>query len=56
MLVLTRNIGESIVIGDDIVITYLKDTVRPGQIHIGIEAPNNVKILREELMGITDTK
>lgn len=47
MLVLTRQPGESLLIGDNIVITVLE--VRGDKVRIGIEAPRDVKILREEL-------
>lgn len=47
MLVLTRKLNESIQIGDNVTITVLRigDTVR-----IGISAPKDVTILREELI------
>ena len=48
MLVLTRKAGERIVIGDDIVITIL-DTRGDG-IRIGIDAPQGIKIQREEVL------
>ena len=44
MLVLTRKIGETITIDDNIVIQIVK--VRGGQVRVGIEAPSDVKILR----------
>jgi carbon storage regulator len=47
MLILTRNQNESIVIDDDIRITVLSD--RHGQVKLGIEAPEDVKIWREEI-------
>lgn len=47
MLVLTRRINESIMIGDDIVITIL--AVDGDKAKLGIEAPRDVAILREEL-------
>jgi len=47
MLVLTRKIGESIRIGDDIVITLLG--VRGNQYKVGIEAPKSVSVHREEV-------
>lgn len=47
MLILTRRIGESIIIGNDIVITPLK--VRGNQVRIGVNAPQEVAILREEI-------
>ncbi|WP_049822367.1 carbon storage regulator CsrA [Arthrobacter sp. H41] len=48
MLVLTRKIGEQILIGDDIVITVLDS--RGEGIRIGIDAPRGVKIQREEVL------
>ena len=47
MLIVKRNIGERIFIGDDIIV-MLGDTGR-GFAKIGIDAPENVKILREEI-------
>ncbi|HUG84604.1 MAG TPA: carbon storage regulator CsrA [Euzebya sp.] len=47
MLVLTRRANESIMIGDDIVITVLD--VRGDQIRIGIRAPRSVPVHREEV-------
>ena len=47
MLVLTRRASESIMIGDDIVITVLD--VRGDQIRIGIKAPRSVAVHREEV-------
>ncbi len=48
MLVLTRKVGEQILIGDDIVITVLDS--RGEGIRIGIDAPRGVKIQREEVL------
>ena len=53
MLILTRRIGESIMISDDIIITVLG--TRGTQVKIGIEAPKDVTILREELLGSGET-
>jgi len=47
MLVLTRRPGESIIIGDGIKITVV--SVGPGRVKIGIDAPPNVRIDREEI-------
>ena len=47
MLVLSRKAGESLVIGDDVVITVLE--VRGQQIRIGINAPREVEVHREEV-------
>ena len=46
MLVLSRKAEESMYIGDDIKITVLD--IRGGQVRIGITAPQDVKIHREE--------
>jgi carbon storage regulator len=47
MLVLSRKKAEQIQIGDNITITVLR--VKGSAVQIGVEAPNNVKILRSEL-------
>lgn len=47
MLILTRRIGESIVIGDNIVVVVLGMT--GGQVKLGIEAPKDVSVHREEI-------
>ncbi len=47
MLVLSRKLGEKIVIGDNIVLTIVK--IDRNQIRIGIEAPSDVAIFREEI-------
>jgi carbon storage regulator CsrA len=47
LLILTRSQNESIVIDDDIRVTVLSD--RHGQVKLGIEAPEDVEIWREEI-------
>ena len=47
MLVLTRRANQSIMIGDDIVVTVLD--VRGDQVRIGIKAPRSVDVHREEV-------
>ena len=42
MLVLSRKVGESIVIGDDVVVTILE--IRGDLIRVGIDAPKSVKV------------
>lgn len=54
MLVLSRRIGERVLIGEDIWVTVLD--VRDGRCRLGIEAPNNVAIHREEVRGKRETK
>jgi carbon storage regulator len=47
MLVLTRRQGESIVVGQNIVITVVE--IKGGQVRIGINAPRDVQIHRQEI-------
>ena len=47
MLVLTRRAGESVMIGDDVVITVLE--ARGDVIRLGIQAPKDVRVHREEV-------
>lgn len=49
MLVLSRNIGESIKLGDDITVTVVGLTGK--QVRLGISAPKDVNIAREELLS-----
>lgn len=48
MLVLSRKVGESLLIGTDVKLTVLK--VERSHVRIGIEAPDHVTILRAELV------
>jgi len=47
MLIVTRRIGESLVIGDDVVVSVLKG--QGNQVKIGIVAPKEVSVHREEV-------
>ncbi len=47
MLILTRKVGEVIMIGEDIVVKVLG--VRSGQVKIGIEAPRELPVHRHEI-------
>lgn len=47
MLILTRRVGETIVIGDDVVVTVLG--IKGNQVRIGINAPKDVSVHREEI-------
>ncbi len=47
MLILTRRVGETLMIGDDVTVTVLG--VKANQIRIGINAPREVAVHREEI-------
>lgn len=47
MLILTRRIGETIMIGDDVTITVLE--VKGNQVRLGIKAPDDIAVHREEI-------
>jgi carbon storage regulator len=47
MLILTRRVGESLVVGDEVIVTVL--SVKGNQVRIGIAAPRNVAVHREEI-------
>jgi len=50
MLVLSRRIGEVVMIGDDIAITLID--IRRGQVRLGIEAPKSVMVNRKEIYDL----
>jgi carbon storage regulator len=47
MLILTRRVGESVMIGDEVVVTVLG--IKGNQVRIGIKAPKNVAVHRQEI-------
>ena len=53
MLVLSRKLGEKIVIGENICITVVD--IDRGKIRLGIEAPRDVPIFRQELLPLKGT-
>ena len=48
MLVLTRKISESFVVGDDIKVTII-DIIGGNKVRVGIEAPHEIPVYREEI-------
>jgi carbon storage regulator len=49
MLILTRRVGESLMVGDDITVTVLG--VKGNQVRIGVNAPRDVAVHREEIFN-----
>jgi carbon storage regulator len=47
MLILTRRVGEKLIIGENVTVTVL--SVKGNQVRIGIDAPRDVKVHREEI-------
>ena len=47
MLILTRRVGEALMIGDDITITVLG--TKGNQVRLGVNAPKDVSVHREEI-------
>ncbi|MBR7519662.1 carbon storage regulator CsrA [Pseudomonas juntendi] len=54
MLILTRKVGETIVINDTIRVTVMQ--VKGGQVRLGIEAPKDVSVHRQESQERIDLK
>ena len=54
MLILTRKVNEKIVIGDNIVVTLIE--VKGDQVKLGVEAPKNVKVFRQEVFDAIQTE
>jgi len=47
MLILSRKIGEKVMIGDDISVSVIE--IRGDQVRIGVDAPKSVKVFRQEV-------
>ncbi|AFK87671.1 MULTISPECIES: carbon storage regulator CsrA [Thermoanaerobacterium] len=52
MLILTRKIGQSLIIGDDVEIKIV--SIDGDNVKIGISAPKNVTVMRKELLEVKD--
>ena len=55
MLILTRRIGESLMIGENPTITATVISIQGNQVKIGIDAPKNVVVDREEIRRMKKT-
>jgi carbon storage regulator len=49
VLILTRRVGEKVMIGDDVSVTVLR--VKGNQVRLGVEAPKSVSVQREEIFN-----
>lgn len=47
MLILTRRVGETLIIGEDVTVTVLG--IKGNQVRIGVKAPKDVSVHREEI-------
>ena len=54
MLVLSRKVGERILLGDDVTITIVRLT--NGVVRIGIDAPHDMRVVREEISGQEESR
>ncbi|MBN1908950.1 MAG: carbon storage regulator [Pirellulales bacterium] len=54
MLVLSRKVGQRILIGDNIAVTVVR--VAQGSVRIGVEAPSDLTIVREEIQGTDEER
>jgi len=54
MLVLSRKVGQRILVGDDVVVTVVR--IAGGGVRLGIEAPDDWAVVREELKQRGDAK
>ncbi len=52
MLIIGRKLEQSFYIGDDIKVTVIH--LQKGQVRLGIECPQDIKVMREELKDIVD--
>jgi carbon storage regulator len=55
MLILSRRVGESIVIGTDIIVTVTQ-VGRDGKVRIGVHAPPSIRVDREEIRQRTERR
>ena len=53
MLVLSRKLGQRVMIGNDVIVSILE--VRGSRVRVGIEAPRSLPVHREEVLGCGDS-
>ena len=49
MLILTRRVGETVMIGDEVTVTVLR--VKGNQVRLGVNAPKTISVQREEIFN-----
>jgi len=54
VLILTRRVGEKVMIGNDVSVTVLR--VKGNQVRLGVEAPKSVSVQREEIFNRMKTE
>ena len=50
MLIMTRKLGQTVILGDDVEITIVQIQLNQNQVRLGINAPRSVGVYRKELL------